>query len=176
MYGNEASFQVSGTRSRGWIRKGHKNEKEVESKPTREAVKTFGAVTVSENPKFHFRFAKVFNSFNFIQFLEQLVRRYPDKMIHPILDNARYHHAKLVRRWLKKNLRRIQLHYLPAYSPDLNASEGVWRLTRRKSTHNRYFEDKEELHGVLFRRFNRFQRNPASLRKMIAPFYKMMAN
>ncbi|MCD4784909.1 MAG: transposase [Candidatus Eremiobacteraeota bacterium] len=121
------------------MQKGHKNEKEVESKPTRAAVKTFGAVTVSENPKFNFRFAKVFNSFNFIKFLEQLVHRYPYRMIHLILDNARYHHARLVRKCLKKNCRRIELHYLPPYSPDLNASEGVWRLSRRESTHNRYF-------------------------------------
>lgn len=176
MYGDEASFQVSGTRSRGWIQKGRDAGKEVESKATRASVKTFGAVTVSDKPKFHFLFSKVFNSFFFLKFLEQLVRQYPNKKIHLILDNARYHHAQLVKKWLAKNVDRIQLHFLPAYSPDMNASEGVWRLSRRKATHNRHFKDKNELHRTLLRRFNRFQGNPASLRSMIAPFYTMMVN
>lgn len=176
MYCDEASFQVSGTRSRGWIRKGRKNDKEIESKPTRDSVKAFGAVSVSDNPRFHFLFAKVFNAQTFLRFLKRLVKRYPDKIIHLILDNARYHHAKLLRKWLRKNAKRLQLHFLPPYSPEYNAQEGVWRLTRIKTTHNRFFNNQAELHRAIFRRFNRFQGNPASLRKMIAPFNKMMAN
>jgi len=176
MHEDEASFQVSGTISRGWMRKGHKEGKEVKSKPTREAVKTFGSVTVSDKPKFHFLFVKVYNAWNFLRFLKQLVRQYPDRKIHMILDNASYHHAKLVREWLEINKDKIKLHYLPAYSPEFNAQEGVWRLTRRKSTHNRYFNNAGELRKTLFRRFNRFQGNPASLKKMIAPFYNIIAN
>ncbi len=68
MYEDEASFQVSGTITRGWIRKGRKNGKEVESKPTRDSVKTFGAVTVSENPKFHFLFTNIYNAQRFLAF------------------------------------------------------------------------------------------------------------
>lgn len=176
MYEDEASFQVSGTRSRGWIRKGRKNGKEVESKPTRDSVKAFGAVTVSEKPKFHFLFTKVYNSRRFLMFLKRIVRQYPNRKVRMIVDNASYHHARLVREWLEKNEERIELHFLPPYSPEFNAQEGVWRVTRRKSTHNRFFNDRIELHITIFRRFNRFQGNPASLRSMIAPFRKMMTN
>ncbi len=176
MYEDEASFQVSGTIARGWIRKGRKNGKEVESKPTRDSVKTFGAVTVSENPKFHFLFTNIYNAQRFLAFLKRLIRRYPDRKIRMVVDNARYHHARLVTEWLEKNIERIELHFLPPYSPQLNAQECVWRVTRRKSTHSRFFNDKDELHKNLFRRFNRFQGNPASLRSTIAPFWKMMTN
>jgi transposase len=175
MYQDEAGFRVSGTISRGWIRKGRKEGKEVDSEPTRESVKAFGAVTVSDKPKFHFLFAKVYNALTFLRFLKQLVRQYRNRKIRLILDNVKYHHAKIVTKWLEENKKRIELHFLPAYSPDLNAQEGVWRLTRRASTHNRHFKDYEELHKALFRRFNRFQGNPASLRGMIAPFNKVMA-
>ena len=39
-------------------------------------------------------------------------------VIHVFLDNARYHHAVLVRRdWLAQHGRRIKLHFVPAYCP-----------------------------------------------------------
>ena len=46
---------------------------------------------------------------------------YPEmRLIHVFLDNARYHHAKLVREWLAQPGRRIKLHFVPAYCPHLN--------------------------------------------------------
>src|SRR6201998_1178535 len=39
--------------------------------------------------------------------------------IHVFLDNARYHHAKLVSEWLSRPGCRIKLHFLPAYCPHL---------------------------------------------------------
>jgi transposase len=169
MYEDEAIFSVSGSLSRTWCECGRKNGGEVESKATRESMKAFGATSADQNPDFHFLFADVFNAQTFLNFLKRLVGRH-DRKIHLILDNARYHHAILLQEWLSENSGRIQLHFLPAYSPKLNAQEGVWRLTRRKSTHNRFFNDEKQLHSILFRRFNRFQGNPASLRKMMAPF------
>jgi transposase len=37
--------------------------------------------------------------------------------IHVFLDNARYHHAKLVQEWLALPGRRIKLHFIPTYCP-----------------------------------------------------------
>jgi hypothetical protein len=39
---------------------------------------------------------------------------YPRKrVIHLFLDNARYHHAKLVQAWLARSGFRIRLHFIP---------------------------------------------------------------
>jgi transposase len=62
---------------------------------------------------------------------------------------------------------RLELIFLPPYSPDLNPVENVWRITKKKATHNRYFETKEDLKKVLFKRFNRYQGNPASLKNVV---------
>ena len=35
---------------------------------------------------------------------------------------------------------RLDLEFLPAYSPELNPIERVWKLTRRLCTHDTYFE------------------------------------
>jgi transposase len=40
-----------------------------------------------------------------------------------ILDNLNVHKAKPVRHWLDEHARRIEVFYLPPYSPELNPSE-----------------------------------------------------
>jgi len=92
------------------------------------------------------------------------------KEVHLITDNARYHKSPTVRKWLETDGKKIQLHFLPKYSPKLNATEYVWRKVKRLTTHNRYFETVNQLGAELFRRFNRLQGNPASLRNAIAAF------
>jgi hypothetical protein len=48
----------------------------------------------------------------------------------------------------------------------------VWRLTRRKSTHNRYFANLKELKETLVRCFCCFEENPGLLSGIIAPYLK----
>jgi hypothetical protein len=40
-----------------------------------------------------------------------------DRAMNIFLDNARYHHAKLVRQWLARPGCRIKLHFIPSYCP-----------------------------------------------------------
>jgi hypothetical protein len=49
---------------------------------------------------------------------------YPCKrLLHVFLDNAGYHHAKLVQQWLVQPGGRIGLHFIPAYCPHLDPIE-----------------------------------------------------
>jgi transposase len=119
-------------------------------------------------PKFHFRFEKnKFNTESFIAFLETIVRYYSarNQRVHMIVDNVGYHRAAL--EWVGKRSELIELHFLPAYSPKLNAAEQLWRRAKREATHNRFFPTLVALRKALFRRFNRFQGNPASLRGIV---------
>jgi transposase len=168
MYQDEVSFKLAGSIFRHWALKGIGCV--VKTPPTRKSLKVMGAVTVGDQPKFHFRFVNWFNTKTFLVFLGQLISRYRDRKIHLILDNAKYHKGPAVRKWLEGKQDRIELHYLPPYSPKLNAAEYVWKETRRKTTHNRFFNTLSEFKERLFRRFNRFQGNPASLRSVLASF------
>jgi len=60
-------------------------------------------------------------------------------LIHVFLDNARYHHAKLVQEWLAQPGRRIKLHFIPAYCPHLNPIERLWGVMHRHVTHNKSY-------------------------------------
>jgi transposase len=170
MYEDEAIFQVLGTIARTWALKGVGAE--VISKPCRKSMKVFGAVTVEAKPRFNFRFSKVFNSDTFLAFLQHIARHYEGAKIHMIVDNVKYHHSHKVRDWLemKENKNKIQLHYLPAYSPHFNAQEAAWRITRRKMTHNKFFENERRLYESLLRQFNRFQGFSGHLRRIVQPF------
>ena len=72
-----------------------------------------------------------------IQLMIALMAMYPRKrVIHLFLDNARYHHAKLVQEWLAQPGCRIKLHFIPAYCPHLDPIERLWGLMHRHITHN----------------------------------------
>ena len=60
-------------------------------------------------------------------------------LIHVFLDNARYHHAKLVQEWLERPDCRIRLHFIPSYCPHLNPIERLWGLMHRNVTHNKCY-------------------------------------
>ena len=53
------------------------------------------------------------------------------------MDNARYHHAKLVQAWLARPGCRVKLHFIPTYCPHLDPAERLWGLMHRHVNHNR---------------------------------------
>ena len=76
-----------------------------------------------------------------IMLLTAIEAMYPTKrLIHLYLDNARYHHAKLVQAWLARPECRIKLHFVPVYCPHLNPIERLWGLMHKHITHNRCYE------------------------------------
>jgi transposase len=63
---------------------------------------------------------------------------------------------------------RLELFFLPAYSPEINAIEMLWKKTRRGVTHNRYFNTLKEMANELFYFWNRFCKPNAELAKLCA--------
>lgn len=65
---------------------------------------------------------------------------------------------------MEANSDRLEPHFIPPYPPEFHPIENLWRLTKGVTTHNRHFATLQDLQTRLFRRFNRYQGNPASLR------------
>ena len=61
-----------------------------------------------------------------------------EKLITIVMDNAKYQRCDLVTE-LAKDLK-IELLFLPSYSPNLNLIERLWRLLRKKCLNSKYFE------------------------------------
>lgn len=78
------------------------------------------------------------NAISTIMLLMAIEAMFPGRrLIHVFLDNARYHHAKLVQAWLARPGCRIKLHFIPVYCPHLDPIERLWGLMHRHVTHNR---------------------------------------
>ena len=92
--------------------------------------------------------AETIDAASTIRLLEALEALYPLlAMIHVYLDNARYHHAKLVQDWLAQPGRRIKLHFVPAYCPHLNPIERLWGVMHKHLTHNKCYATSREFAG-----------------------------
>ena len=77
------------------------------------------------------------------------------RRIHIIADNARYHHARVVRQWLERPDCRITLVFLPAYAPHLNAIERLWAVMHREVTHNKFHASFSHFVEAIFNFFRR---------------------
>jgi transposase len=73
------------------------------------------------------------------ELLRRLSDRYTSLPLTLVLDNARYQKCEVVRS-LAAELK-IELLYLPSYSPNLNLIERLWRFVKKEVLSCRYYED-----------------------------------
>ena len=99
----------------------------------------------------------------FIEFLRRLLHDCQGRKVHLIVDGHPVHRAKLVSAWVGRHAERIELHFLPGYSPELNPVELLNHDVKANAAGRRRprsaGELREELHGYLRRR----QRQPQVL-------------
>jgi transposase len=112
----------------------------IEQTSGRERINVHGAINL-ESGQTRMIEAETIDAISTIRLLESLEALYPLMVcIHVFLDNARYHHAKLVSEWLSRPGCRIKLHFLPTYCPHLNPIERLWGAMHRNVTHNKCYE------------------------------------
>ena len=86
--------------------------------------------------------------------LEKPERNNPTKTtIHVFVDNARYHHARILQPWLHSPERRVKLKFLPAYAPHLNPIERLWGVMHKWVTHNRHYATFDQFTEAIFNFF-----------------------
>ena len=73
------------------------------------------------------------------ELLEKIRTVHPDISITLVLDNASYQRCRLTQE--KASAANIELLFLPAYSPNLNLIERLWKLVKKECLLNRYHAD-----------------------------------
>jgi transposase len=86
-----------------------------------------------------------YNAETFLDFLKKIVTAYPRGKIVMVLDNARIHHAKLLIPFLNEMKDRLELVFLPPYSPKLNAVEGLWKWLKSNIINNVFYHTVAEI-------------------------------
>ena len=167
---DECHFQRTCSAARSWYLKG--KAPTLPSPVGKEKVSIAGAVSQETGALFVLTASK-FNAVSFKRFLQKFLKnrtRRKKKKALLVLDNARYHKADELKDYLEEVKDRLELLFLPPYSPDLNPIEMVWRETRRDVTNNRYFSSLNEQKQKLLKYWSNYEKESDKL-KNITAFY-----
>ncbi|MGW3927550.1 IS630 family transposase [Streptomyces microflavus] len=97
------------------------------------------------------------------RFLDRLVGHF-DHKVHLIVDRHSAHRSKTVRAWIADHQDRIELHFLPLYSPEPNTDELVNADLKRSLPHTHRARTQAELAAEARRFLHRRQRQPHIVR------------
>ena len=126
--------------SYGWIKKGQ-GEK-LKANCGRQRLNINGAINI-ETLEPTTGFYDTINADSTLDLFSKIEAKHPDaETIYIIADNAPYYHSCLLKEHLEGT--KIQLIYLPPYSPNLNLIERYWKFFKKTVLHNRYYETFEE--------------------------------
>ena len=116
--------------------------------------------TISTRGDLHFTVLRdKFNAEVFIAFLDRLLGQFEEK-IHLVVDGHSAHRAKKVREWVAKRPDRIELHFLPAYTPHLNPDELV-NADLKRTLADQVITDRAQMERSVRAFFHRIQKLPA---------------
>ena len=166
---DEVHFQQHGSRCQMWVPPETKDPILLHH-PTRRSLGYFGAVRLRDGKFVFCREMDRFNAVTFLAFMRTLrrVSLTKGRRVIVISDNAKYHHGRLHMDWRERHAANFALDYLPPYSPELNPIERVWKLTRRRCLHNRYFAKLEEVIAAVEGEFGSWARRNETLRRLCA--------
>ena len=118
-WGDETGIRSDCQHGRSYAPKGHTPVIRLSAKRT--SINMISTVTNQGKTRFML-YEESMNAAVLIKFMRRLVKD-SEKKVFLILDNLRVHHSKVVKQWLSRHSKEIEVFFLPAYSPELNPDE-----------------------------------------------------
>jgi transposase len=162
LWQDERGFRSDCAQGRSWSPKGKTPVREVSGQ--RFGLNMISAIGNDGSLRFSL-FKGKFNQFVFIAFLERLIRQHPDRKVFLIVDGHPSHRAKGVAQWVAKRAERIELHFLPGYSPHLNPVELLNHDVKANAVGRRRPRDLQELISELRSYLQRRQQQPHIIKR-----------
>jgi transposase len=160
LFGDEASFPQWGTLSYTWARRGE--QPTVKTCGKRKAYKVFGLIEFFSGRLFYQGIEGKFTSASYQAFLEHVLAQTTEHL-YLVQDGAKYHTSKAMKNWFTEHSDRLTVCQLPSYSPDYNPIEYLWRKTKKRTTHNEYFETFDKLIVSVEKALKFFSEQPAQV-------------
>jgi transposase len=160
-WGDETGVRSDESRHRGYAPRGQTPIIKIPAR--RKSLSLIAAVTNQGKVRFMI-YAGGITPQRLILFMRRLTKDAKGK-VFLILDNLNVHKAKPVKAWLAENAKRIEVFYLPPYSPELNPSEyfnGDLKGAIQRSIPPR---DQSELKRTILGQSRRIQKSPDRVRK-----------
>lgn len=155
----------------GWIKKG--KEKQIAANTARQRLNLQGAVHVGSSIKALIQPAPTINSQSVIDLYASLLKSHRQKKIVVICDNARYHRSSLLEEWLAQHPR-ISQKFLPAYSPNLNLIERLWKWMKKKVTATVYYPTFAEFKKAVLDLFARLPDYQQELKSLLTLKFQLL--
>ncbi len=155
LFGDEVSFAQWGSLFRTWAPRG--KQPLVRTSGKRKGMKVFGVIEVEHGDFLYMECEGRFNGESYVKFLDYIVSVYACPVIL-IEDGASYHGGPVVKAFKAKMEAQglLFVERLPAYSPDKNPIEKLWKNTKKEATHCRYFETFEDLRQAVLGAFEQY--------------------
>jgi len=165
---DEARVEFESHQDRIWAQKGHYPKVEYTGEKTGRCF--YGASNVFEREHIVHE-AYWMNSEETVEFLKKIKAHYqkrlkPKRKVLLIWDGAPCHY-KLVKEFLKINHDWLELLNFPAYSPELNPQEWMWREGKKDICRNHEEQDFEELVYKFYRYLISHQLSPSFSHKVL---------
>jgi transposase len=157
LFEDEASFAQWGSLSYTWSKRGQ--QPEVPTSGKRKGYKVFGAIEYFSGRLFYQGLEGRFASASYQAFLQMILAQ-TTAHIFLIHDGARYHTSASTQAFLAAHRDRITAEPLPSYSPDYNPIEYLWKKTKQRATHNKYFKEFIALTGSVDKALAYFAMHP----------------
>jgi len=141
-FGDEASFPQWGSLGYTWGIRGHQTE--IPTSGKRKAYKVFGLIEFFSGQAWFKGHDGRLNSETYTAFLQDVLSKVKGPIIL-IQDGAKYHTSAFCKAFFKLNQHRLLVVQLPAYSPDYNPIEQLWKNIKEKGIHMVYFPTFEAL-------------------------------
>ena len=167
LFGDEASFAQWGSLSYTWAPKGQ--QPEVPTSGKRKAYKVFGLIDSFSGRFFYKAHAGRFNSESYAAFLLDVLSQTTQHVV-VIQDGARYHTSKAMRAFFVTHADRLTIEQLPAYSPDFNPIEHLWKKVKKEATHLKHFPEFTDLQQEVDRALLHFAQTPREITVLMARY------
>ena len=153
----------------GWIYKGE--EKAIKTNSGRKRINLNGAINL-EDMDITVLSEETINSHAMMRLMLILEEKQPKGEIYLILDNARYNHSYELQLFLEDHSR-VHLKYLPAYSPNLNTIERLWKFYYKKHQ-DMYFEKFKEFQQEVLTFFKNINQYDKELKTLLTDSFQIL--
>jgi transposase len=167
LFGDEASFAQWGSLSYTWAPKGQ--QPEVPTSGKRKAYKVFGLIDYFSGRFFYKAHAGRFNSQSYAAFLLEVLSQTTQPVV-VIQDGARYHTSKAMQAFFETHAERLTIEQLPAYSPDFNPIEHLWKKVKKEATHLKHFPEFTDLQQEVDSALLHFAQTPREITVLMARY------
>lgn len=164
---DESTFKQHPLLQAKWVPKGTKEY--VDTLGNHAKVNVFGAFCHMLGKTFHIKSKKI-NSDVFMKFVRHLIACNPNKHLVLVIDNAPWHKSKKTMAFLDSVKKSVEVLRLPAYSPDMNPIEHLWRFMKSLLS-NYFFPEIKEMKNALTGLFKNIYSNKQKIMTLCSPDY-----